>query len=81
MAPTAHHSDHPGPDPQPTDDTGTVVPLPRPARQQRGVRVERIETTPMSAEQYDRAVAALATLINEWHNSARQRDEPGEHAA
>jgi len=28
--------------------------------------VERIETEPMTAEEYRRAVIALAALINEW---------------
>ncbi|MFG3519951.1 hypothetical protein ACGF5S_06780 [Nocardia nova] len=77
MAPTAHHRDRP----DPTDDSGTVVPLRRPAHRQHGIRVERIDTTPMTAEQYDRAVAALAALINEWHSNAGNRGEFGEHAA
>ena len=77
MAPTARHRDRS----DLTDDSGTVVPLRRPAYRQHGVRVERIDTTPMTAEQYDRAVAALAALINEWHSSAGNRGEFGEHAA
>ena len=36
--------------------------------------VERIETVPMTAEQYDQAVDALARLIVEWATSRRGRD-------
>jgi hypothetical protein len=38
----------------------------RAERRRRDYVVERIETVPMTAEQYDRAVSALATLIVEW---------------
>ncbi len=55
--------------PDHTDSAGdadsNVVPLRRrPGRA--GVTVERIETEPMTAEEYRRAVIALAALINEW---------------
>jgi hypothetical protein len=36
--------------------------------------VERAETVPMTAEQYERAVNALATLIVEWMTSPGQLD-------
>jgi hypothetical protein len=35
----------------------------------------------MTPEQYQRAVSALATLINEWTHSAENRGEPGEQNA
>ncbi|MBF6277307.1 MULTISPECIES: hypothetical protein [Nocardia] len=66
-------------DNDPTDDTGS--PRRRPAPRHDGVRVEQIETVPMTPEQYQRAVSALATLINEWTHSAENRGEPGEQNA
>lgn len=67
---------------EPTDDTGTSTPRRRPTPRHHGVSVERIETTPMTPEQYDRAVSALATLINEWtHSGENRRTEPGEQDA
>jgi hypothetical protein len=36
--------------------------------------VDRIETVPMTAEQYDQAVNALATLIVEWMTALRDQD-------
>lgn len=61
------------------DDTtnepdGTVVPFRRRRRTNATVRVERIETEPMTAEEYRRAVIALAALINEWKH---QQNPPG----
>ena len=46
----------------------TQDPTPRKRKPSRHgpIRVERIETTPMTEDQYRRAVTALATLINEW---------------
>jgi hypothetical protein len=41
------------------------------------VRVERIETEPMTAEEYRRAVIALAAVINEW--KSQQPNPPGDH--
>jgi hypothetical protein len=35
--------------------------------------VDRIETVPMTAEQYDQAVNALATLIVEWMTGPRDQ--------
>lgn len=58
--------------PEPSDPANpdnNVTPLPRrPARRRDHVTVERIETTPMTAEQNRRAVTALGALINEWNN-------------
>jgi hypothetical protein len=34
--------------------------------------MDRIETVPMTAEQYDQAVNALAALIGEWMASRRK---------
>ena len=46
------------------DAHGNVVPLRR-STARAGVTVERIETEPMTAEEYRHAVTALAALINE----------------
>ena len=54
------------------DANGNVVPLRR-STARAGVTVERIETEPMTAEEYRRAVIALAALINEW---IQQEDTP-----
>lgn len=38
--------------------------------------IERVETTPMTAEEYDAAVSAFATLISRWLRDTRaQRDD------
>ncbi|WP_242545459.1 hypothetical protein [Amycolatopsis sp. MtRt-6] len=44
--------------------------------------IEQIETVPMTAEQYDQAVNAFATLIVEWATSRRGLDgmAPGHSA-
>lgn len=41
-------------------------------RRRRDYVVDQIETVPMTAEQYERAVSALATLIVEWATSRRR---------
>ncbi|WP_189061962.1 hypothetical protein [Longimycelium tulufanense] len=41
-----------------------------------GVTVERIETEPMTAEEYRLAVTALAALINQWKHP---EDNPSNH--
>lgn len=43
-------------------------------RRRRDYMIEQVETVPMTAEQYDRAVNALATLIVGWTTSRRGRD-------
>lgn len=43
-------------------------------RRRRDYVVDQIETVPMTAEQYEQAVSALATLIVEWATSRRGRD-------
>ncbi|GDY31379.1 hypothetical protein [Gandjariella thermophila] len=60
------HTDNTG------DAHGNVVPLHH-STARAGVTVERIETEPMTAEEYRRAVIALAALINEW---IQQEDTP-----
>lgn len=38
--------------------------------------IERVETTPMTAEEYDAAVSAFATLISRWLRDTRaERDD------
>lgn len=44
----------------------------RAKRRQRDYVIEQIETVPMTAEQYDRAVNALATLIVKWAQGRRR---------
>ncbi len=41
-------------------------------RRRRDCVIERVETVPMTAVQYERAVNALATLIVEWMTSPRR---------
>jgi hypothetical protein len=48
----------------------TAMPSPRPhARQPAPARVARIATTPMSSQQREQAVTALAVLITAWQHS------------
>jgi len=47
-----------------SDDSGV-------RRRRQDCVVERVETVPMTAEQYERAVNALATLIVEWTTGLR----------
>ncbi|MEC3978725.1 hypothetical protein [Amycolatopsis sp. H20-H5] len=47
-----------------SDDSGV-------RRSRRDCVVERVETVPMTAEQYEQAVNALATLIVEWTTGLR----------
>lgn len=44
----------------------------RTSRRRQNAAVDRIETVPMIAEQYDQAVNALATLVVEWLTGLRQ---------
>ncbi|WP_280334487.1 hypothetical protein [Nocardia wallacei] len=59
----------------PNDDHSNVTPFRRPARRRGEITVEHIETTPMTPQQYRRAVTALAQLINEW--KYRDENHPG----
>ena len=43
----------------------------RAERRRQDYVIERIETVPMTAEQYEQAVNALATLIVEWTTGLR----------
>ena len=71
--PDPHHdpAQHPPDDSDADADAdATVLPFPRrpgrsarPSTRDRRWRVERIETEPMTAQQYDLAVTTLATLI------------------
>jgi len=57
------------------DANGTVVPMRR-GTACAGVTVERIETEPMTADEYRLAVTALAVLINNWkHTKNPPEDE------
>lgn len=44
-------------------------------------RVERIDTEPMTAQQYNLAVTTLATLITQWRNNQETAKEGHEKAA
>lgn len=44
-------------------------------------RVERIDTEPMTTQQYDLAVTTLATLITQWRNNQENTKEGHEKAA
>lgn len=44
-------------------------------------RVERIDTEPMTAQQYARAVTTLATLIGQWRRKQENGTESHEEAA
>jgi hypothetical protein len=55
------------------DAAGHLIPFPRIAPEQddtwitgRDWRVDRIDTEPMTRQQHDAAVTALAALINQW---------------
>jgi hypothetical protein len=52
---------------------GSVSDDSRVERRRRDYVVDQIETVPMTTEQYEQAVSALATLIVEWATS-RHRD-------
>ncbi|MCE7011668.1 hypothetical protein LWC34_53985 [Kibdelosporangium philippinense] len=60
----------------PADPTGA-------ARRRRAAdtnwEIERVETTPMTPEQYETAVSTLATLITQWQRDTRQ--QPDDQAA
>lgn len=72
--PEPHHDTDTGTDGSGEPD-GTVVPFHRPGRpHDTTIRVERIETEPMTAEEYRRAVIALAALINEWKHQENPPD-------
>jgi hypothetical protein len=53
----------------------------RPARRHGEITVERIETVPMTPEQYRRAVTSLAQLINEWKYGTENHPDTDEKAA
>ncbi|GAA5161845.1 hypothetical protein [Amycolatopsis dongchuanensis] len=63
-------------------DDATVLPF-RPTRSatQDTWRVERIDTEPITAQQYDLAVTTLATLIGQWRNNYENPGEGNEKAA
>ncbi|GAA4838754.1 hypothetical protein [Saccharopolyspora rosea] len=62
------------------DAPGNVVPLRRSTRPA-GVTVERIETEPMTADEYRLAVTALAALINQWKDGDKNPPYTEENAA
>jgi hypothetical protein len=64
------------------DQPSNVVPFPRTKPASRtGVRVERIETEPMTSDEYRLAVTALAALINQWEHRKENPPETNEKAA
>jgi hypothetical protein len=73
---------------QPGDDDTVVIPFPRqpheptePSTKEGRWRVERIDTEPMTTQQYDRAVTTLATLINQWQHNQENMNETHEQVA
>ncbi|WP_338767933.1 hypothetical protein V7968_02575 [Nocardia vulneris] len=57
-----------------------ITPLHRPKRQP-GIGIERVETEQMTPDEYNRAVAALASLINQWKSHTTPQQPNGEIAA
>lgn len=58
-----------------------MTPLRRPRRRHGEITVERIETIPMTPEQYQSAVTALAVLVNEWKYGPDNLEQSSEKAA
>jgi hypothetical protein len=75
---TPDHADHS----RDHDDDATVLPL-RATRSatQDTWNVERVDTEPMTAQQYDSAVSALAALITQWRANQENATEAHEKAA
>lgn len=63
-------------------DNATVLPFrPRRLPTQDEWHVERIDTEPMTAQQYDLAVTTLATLTTQWsHNQENPKEAHGKAA-
>jgi len=70
-----HTPDHTEHDADNGGDDATVLPF-RTTRSatQDTWRVERIDTEPMTAQQYDLAVTTLATLIGRWRNQENPKE-------
>ena len=67
---------------QPADDDATVIPFPRtpddataPSTRDRRWRVTRMDTEPMTDQQYEQAVSALAALITHWMQEPENTNE------
>ncbi|MFF0144437.1 hypothetical protein ATK36_3386 [Amycolatopsis sulphurea] len=56
------------------DPGGVVLPFRRPSTRDQVWTVEAVDTEPMTAQQYDHAVTALAALIGAWKD---RRDTSG----
>ncbi|HEY3481614.1 MAG TPA: hypothetical protein VGL02_22180 [Streptomyces sp.] len=56
------------------DPGGVVLPFRRPSTRDRVWTVDSVDTEPMTAQQYDQAVTALAVLIGQWKD---RRDTSG----
>lgn len=80
MCPHTPTNGHPDTGNPGEDQPGAVVPFTRPAGRA-GVTVERIESEPMTAEEYRLAVTALAALINQWKHADENPPHSGENAA
>lgn len=83
--PDRHHDATRSPD---DDHAAAVLPFhhapattPRRSTQERRWRVERIDTEPMTTQQYDRAVTMLATLIGQWRRTQENVNEAHKEAA
>lgn len=57
-----------------SDSGGVVLPFRRPSTRDRVWTVESIDTEPLTTQQYDDAVTALAALIGQWKT---RRDTSG----
>jgi hypothetical protein len=72
----------PPPPPQHTTETPVAtVPIKPPAPRDAQWQVERIDTKPITAADYTRAVATLAILINQWQLAREIQNRTCKNAA
>ncbi len=76
MCPHTPTNGHPDTGNPGEDEPGNIVPFTR-----AGVTVERIDTEPMTSDEYRLAVTALAALINQWNHADENPPHSGENAA
>jgi hypothetical protein len=73
-ASTPRHPHDSNADTTDTDTGGVVLPFRRPSTRDHTWTVEHIDTEPLTPQQHDQAVTALAALIGQWQN---RRDSSG----